>query len=330
MTDPDLKQKVAPKTNIEADKSPVPNIAVSTSFSKQKYLYAYVSPAEIQHFFRTQAHEDENKRLPEVLKKWHSIQSKVNMTRQKEAGQADSITIQIIPPEHEAQVSKIVNDPNFQKTFSNFETYTSVVEIDKLIVKQNTINVDYAKKLKNSYPEKPTFKELIDICLSPSRDMEPIQHLELPAPNPVHVFSSLSSDLRFLGSTIKTLTPDDLKYSPGGLPGAAIITFIGYGVASINAYQVGSRIILNNGTHRVYTLRSLGVTHIPIVIQKIDPSSPLLNQVLGGAAQYLCANPRPIFMKDFFDDDFTLTVNMPRYIQTVTVIVNQDTHSVPT
>ncbi len=329
MPDKNLKQTGNPKKEADTKTPVVPNIAVSTSFSKQQYLYAYGSPAEIQHFIRTQAHEDESKKLPEILKKWQSVQQKVNTTLQNEAGLADNISIQAIPSEHNSLIKSIAENQIFQKTFSSFETVFAIVEIDKLIVKQRTINEDFVKKLQKSYPAKPTFNELIDICLSPNRDMEPIQHLELPAQTPVHVFSSPNIDLRFLGSAIKKLTPDDLQYAQGGLPAAAIITFVGYGGATVNAYQAGKRLILNNGMHRVYTLRSMGVTYIPIAIQKVDPSSPIVSDLFGNASQYFCAHPRPTLMKDFFEADFTLTVNIPRLIQTVTIGVNANIHGVP-
>src|SRR2546422_1783424 len=88
-------------------------------------------------------------------------------------------------------------------------------------------------RLLERYPKQPSMDDLIQICLSPKRAMDPIQHLEV-APN-THVFSSPNSDIRFLGAFVKDLTPDDLEWAvAGGLPAAAIIAFVGYGGAPVN------------------------------------------------------------------------------------------------
>jgi len=62
------------------------------------------------------------------------------------------------------------------------------------------VNLDYVDRLLGSYPASPTVGDLIDICVSPRRQMDPIQHLEV-APN-THVFSSPNSDIRFLGAFV--------------------------------------------------------------------------------------------------------------------------------
>ncbi len=314
---------------MDIEENPLPNIAVSTNVFKQHFLYAFSSPGEIQNYIRTQAHEDENKRLPEILKNWQTIQPQVLRVLQSEAGLAETIGVKPIPDEYQAQLSEFAKDPLFEQTFSSFPMSFQLVEADKLIFPQRIVNLDYVRELREAVSQPPSFAELLDMCVSPNRPIAPIQHLEL-FPNPVHVFSSPNTDLRNLGSRMKHLTPDDLKYAQGGQPAAAIITFVGYGVASINAYHVGKRIILGNGHHRVHALRSMGVTHLPIVIQEISDPSTQFPQVLAGIpSAYLLQHPRPTLLKDFFNEDFVLTLDIPKRIKTVTVGVQAQEHDVP-
>jgi len=159
--------------------------------------------------------------------------------------------------------------------------------------------------------------------------MEPIQHLEV-GPN-THVFSSPNSDLRFLGSFVKDLAPEDMKFAiGGGLPAAAIITFVGYGSAPINAFKVGNRIVLNNGFHRAYALRSLGVTEIPVLIQDIrNVQLEFPPAIAGLPREYLLQAPRPALVKDFFELDYAITLRVQERIRLVTVGVNSGQHDVP-
>lgn len=164
---------------------------------------------------------------------------------------------------------------------------------------------------------------------SSSREMDPIQHLEV-APS-THIFSSPNSDVRFLGAFAKQLTADDLNYAVlGGLPAAAIIAFVGYGGSPINVFRVGSRVILNNGFHRVFALRRLGVTEIPVVVQNVrNAQLEFPAVVLGLPREYLLTHRRPVLVKDFFEPDFALTLRARERIKTVLVAINSNAPDVP-
>ena len=145
-------------------------------------------------------------------------------------GELDTIRVAAIPEEHRRKVEAFASDPLFQKTFQNLPISFKFVEIDKLIAPQRKVNLDYVNRLRESYPKSPTIDDLLDICCSPKREMDPIQHLEVAAST--HVFSSPNSDIRFLGAFVKDLTEEYLRYVVmGGLPAAAIIAFVGYGGA---------------------------------------------------------------------------------------------------
>ena len=61
-----------------------------------------------------------------------------------------------------------------------------------------------------------------------------------------------------------------------------MIAFVGYGGAPINVFMCGNRVVLINGFHRVFALRSIGVTEIPVVIQQVtNPQLEFPPQVAG-------------------------------------------------
>jgi hypothetical protein len=306
-----------------------PAIRIGTNYSRQRYLYAFATQAEVTHFVRTQAIPDEAAQLPEILEKWHGLRGQVQTVVVREAGVANSMSVRELPSEFEDRLIQCANDPLFQKSFSALPTTFGLVEIDKLVAAQRTVNLDYVDRLTARFSGVPTTADLIDLCVSPKREMDPIQHLEI-GPN-VHVFSSPNSDIRFLGSFLKQLDTEDLGAAvSGGLPAAAVISFVGYGAASVNVIAGGNRVVLNNGFHRVYALRSLGVTHVPAVVQSSqNPALDFPPHVAGLPKEYLLGAPRPVLMKDFFQPEFAITLKIRSRLKVVTVGVNLGQHDVP-
>lgn len=307
----------------------LPEIPVATHSFRQRYLYAFATQAEIVHHVRTQCLDEERNRLDQILNDWQKLQPKVAQIMQNEIGQPESIQVKDIPNEYHAVIERIANDSLFQKTFSTLPIGFAIVETDKLVAAQRTVHLDYVDRLVSSYPKSPSLSDLLQICVSPKRKMDPIQHLEV-APN-THVFSSPNSDVRFLGAFVKQLTEDDLNYAVmGGVPAAAIIAFVGYGGAPINVLKAANRIVLNNGFHRTYALRSIGVREIPVVIQLVQNIQlEFPPQVSGLPREYLLNVARPVLLKDFFEPDFAITLKVRERVRTVTVGVALNQYDVP-
>lgn len=306
-----------------------PLIPVSTHSFRQRFLFAFATQAEVLHHVRTQALDQESQRLPGIMAAWQNLQLRVAQLIEAETGEAETIAVRPVPEKHRALLESIAADPLFQNTFNHLPTCFAVVEVNKLIAAQRTVNLDYVERLAASYPQQLSFEDLLHICVSTRRHMDPIQHLEI-APN-THVFSSPNSDIRFLGAFVKQLTPDDLTHAVnGGLPAAAIIAFVGYGGSPVNVYRVGQRIVLNNGFHRVYALRSLGVREIPVVVQQVQNwQLEMPPAVAGLPTEYLLRHQRPVLLKDFFETDFAITLNVRDRIKVVTLGINLGQHEVP-
>jgi hypothetical protein len=315
----------APSTGTEAQQA----IPIATHHFEQRYLFAFAPQAEVLQHVRTQSLKEDQEFLPSILAAWGELQPRVADLLQREVGLADKIHIADVPDAHNARLAAFAADPLFQKTFQTLPSTFALVEVDKLIAPQRTVNLDYVKRLSKSFPQAPTAQELLEICVAPTRSMDPIQHLEL-GPN-MHVFSSPNSDIRLLGSFLKKLTPEDSQYAlMGGLPAAAIITFVGYGGSPINVLHAGSRVVLNNGFHRVFALRSLGVKEIPVVMQEVRNVQLEFPQVVAGLPrEYLLGAPRPVMMKDYFEPDFAITLRVQERIRLVTLGLSSSQHDVP-
>lgn len=310
-------------------KTELPEIPIATHSFRQRYLYAFATRAEIVNHVRTQCLDEERNRLDQILNDWQNLQPRVAQIMQNEADRPETVQVKATPQECQSTLERIASDSLFQKTFSSLPITFALVEVDKLVAPQRTVHLGYVERLSATYPKSPTVSELLEICVSPKRKMDPIQHLEI-GPN-THVFSSPNSDVRFLGAFVKELTEDDLNYAVmGGVPAAAIIAFIGYGGAPINVLKAGNRIVLNNGFHRVYALRSIGVREIPVVVQMVqNPQLEFPLQVAGLPKEYLLNVPRPVLLKDFFEPDFAITLKVRERMRTVTVSIALNQYDVP-
>jgi hypothetical protein len=297
----------------------IPDINVGTHFFKQRYLFAFATQGEVINHLRTQTLSEEVNRTTDILLKWQEQRPKVQQFELTERGIADSSSLEDLPLDFSATLQGIADHALFRKTFMHLPFSFALVEIDKLVAPQRSVNLDYVERLQVAFRDKTSLSELISICLSPVREMPPIQHLEVA--NNTHMFSSPNTDLRFLGAFFKKLRPEDLQFAElGGIPAAAIITFIGYGGAPVNVFRWENRLVLNNGFHRLFALRSLGVTSVPVVVQHVQNIQLEFPSIVGGLPrEYLLGVARPVLMKDFFEDGLCVTLNAKRRVRGISV-----------
>lgn len=309
--------EVSARQGIEALQGAVPDVSVGTNSFSQLYLHAFATQGELFHHVRTQTLKEEVVRYPEILGEWQRLQPAIQALQQTEVGLADQSSLEPLPTELLPRLEEIAADPLLKKTFTALPFSFAVVEIDKLVAPQRSVNLEYANRLEKSFEQKLTLAHLAEICLSPRREMPPIQHLEVAGST--HVFSSPNLDVRFLGAFFKTLSPEDLQFAElGGIPAAAIIAFVGYGAAPVNVLQVNSRLVLNNGFHRVFALRSLGVTKIPVLVQHVRNWQLEFPPVVSGLPrEYLLGSLRPVLMKDFFQEGFSITLRAKQKVKAV-------------
>jgi hypothetical protein len=304
-------------------------VQVGTHSVRQRFLYARATRGEVIQHIRTQAGSEDRDKLPAILSDWEAVQPKVLALQAMEFGLPDSIIIGSLPAEAEAFAAATLADPLVAKTFAAWRHNIAMAEIDKIVFPQRMINEEYVDRLMREYSSSLDIDDLLRICVAARVDMAPIQHLEV-APN-THVFSSPNLDLRFLGAFLKeTVGAEDVPLvEAGGLPAAAVAGFVGYGSPVINAYRFGGRLILGNGHHRVYALRKLGILAIPILI--LDVSNPLMEMppAIGGTQRELCLERRPPLMKDFLEEDFSITIRVKERIKQLTIMMNINQYDIP-
>lgn len=295
--------------------------------SRQLLLIAFASEAEIIQFISQQGSEEEVAGIHNLLKTWDSLQDRAKKILQEEENLPETIRSSEIPAEYLPKVREYISDSSILKTFPDGVDY-AMVEIDKIIALQRTMDEDYTDLLKQRWSGNLEFEDLLDICLSAKCGKSEVKHLVYDDNH--HVFSSPNSDLRYLGSYFKKIEDNDLDYSGGGVPIAAIISFVGYGVQPVSVYKVGKRFILNNGFHRVYALRSLGVKEIPVLVKKVHNAK--INfppNFLGFPKEYVLDFPRPTMMKDFFEPGFVVPIHCKKRAKVIQVRSNGSSLEVP-
>ncbi len=297
---------------------------------RQQYLFAFVPQGELVSHVRSEALPAEAARLPAILEAWKGLQPRVEEIARREAGEADRVEVQPLPAEIADQVAGYAAAPQFRPGVWKLPIRFGMVEVDRLVAAQRHVNLDFVEALAARLPPRPTPSEVAAVCLAPQSQPDAVRHLELAAHT--HAFSSANSDLRFLGSFQRPARARDGDLLPaGGVPAAALVSFIGYGSAGVNVFEAGGRIVLANGFHRVFALRRLGVRRVPAVIQMVrDPELEFPPAVVQLPREYLLQAPRPVLMRDFLDPAYSIELRIRARFKMVLVDIQLGQHDLPT
>lgn len=277
---------------------------------KIRYLYGASTQPEFLNFTRTQCVNASEDDLPALLEKWRMATRKFLENTQMTDFLPEGATVEEVPQEFRQKLEEIENDGLFKKSFSNLPYSFQLVDIERIVAAQRFVNIDYTDALVEELHKGKSVASLIDFSLK-SGSFNPIPSELQLSPN-VYSYKSASTDFRFLGGYPKKLTEDDYKYAiNGGMPVSAVILFVGYGSPAINLFQVGKRLILNNGFHRLYALLKAGIHKAPVVVQHITNwNLELPPNLIGLPTQYLVTEKRPSIMRDFMDPELTIELMM--------------------
>jgi hypothetical protein len=250
---------------------------------------------------------EECARLPQITEAWCTASARMQSLLDDEKGIADGTTVAPLPAEATNQVRAIEADPLFQASFGEGSYSIQLVELDTMVAPQRQVNLDFVEVIKARLGA-ASLDDLLRVCLETRADAPELKQIQT-ADNQL-VFSSPSLDLRFLGGFPKPIDEADIKVAHGGGQPVAVVTLlVGFGSAPVNGWLFGSRVVLANGFHRVFTLRSLGIQRVPIVLNHLtNPEIQFPEQFLGLPRGYLWQYPRPVIVKDFFDQALTTDV----------------------
>lgn len=267
--------------------------------------------------------------LRSLTDEWRSANDHIHDLENQEAGLADAPGITQPSSHLRNLVDQVLADPIFQRSFNIVPTDIGMVELDRLVVFQKDINLSYVRQIQKGLGSNPKDEEIFRVCL-------PFDHPQPAADggriaNNAYMFVSPSTDLRFLEPVL--LKFDQISgHRPQGPVAGVIALLVGFGSNFLNAIHAENRLVLNNGSHRAFALREIGITRVPCVIQhtsrreelNVIASQPLLQS----PDDYLKA-PRPPLLKDYFDGRLRKVVKVARRLRQVKIAFQVEQIDIP-
>ena len=247
-----------------------------------------------------------------LMSEWQEARAAALRISDDEAGIADNIDVRALSAEMQPLAEQVLRRPSMRRLTSLVPRSWRMVEIDRLIVFQDSINLRHVDQLKASMASVPSAQDIIDLAsCSGGRSHPPVRFSRSDSG---YTFSSESSDLRFLDLT--TVEPATIQnYDPFGSASHAIVVYLGFSDNVISATRSAKRLILMNGSHRVYVLRELGFRHVPCLLTDAadeDAADFLLPAEIKQDRQFYLHAPRPPLFKDYFDPRLTKVVPVAR------------------
>jgi hypothetical protein len=292
---------------------------VTNSAPTQEFIYLLGGTPleEYLDFMRREPADKESLDPEQLTAVWRAADAVRKKLRRREPDWADYPPLAPLPPEFAGLVERVKADPFFQRAFSPLPYALAMVELDRLVVRQKTINRVQVRRLQERLGPNPDAETVFRTCL-------PFEHSYIPPrwealPDGSYEFVSPSNDLRFLEAV--PLRPDQvLDYQPFGPVAGAVALMVGYGSNYLNAIASDGRLVLHNGSHRAYALRELGLTHVPCVIQHSRTQEELMHVAMGGLRRYpdiYLKEPRPPVLKDYFNPKLCQGVRLPYVLRHV-------------
>jgi hypothetical protein len=269
--------------------------------------------------------------MSSLAQEWRDANDHIKTLRDSEKEWADNPPIGAIPAQSQGLVSKVLSDPFFKKAFYAVPVELGLVELDRLVVFQKSINLAYVEQLKQKLGPKPTEEEVFRLCMP--FDHSAVNHHSRRIAQNAFSFVSVSNDLRVQDFAI--LRPDQIPNHDSTGPVAGIVAvFVGYGPNYLSVVSAEGRLILNNASHRAYALRDLGVTHAPCVIQRVTRREDLnvvagMNCPLAQNPDTYLKEPRPPVLKDYFDPKLRKVVRLAPKARQIRIGIGAETSDIP-
>ncbi len=289
-----------------------------SSYSNVRIMLPSFFPESLRSFVKNNCIPDEASRIEEILDKHAHSVAKFRKMQQEEAGLAQTIRSGPITEELKAIVSELEDDLLFKKNFDGVPHEFRMVELSKLVVFQNQLNLDYSGNLVKRMGGSMTDREVADLCLFSSYDSSTVQFTKTDTNT--YLLSSENNNLRFLGSDIKHVSLKDFESDVKGTQTDIIALVAGFGTARTNAISANQRIFANNGIHRAFAMYSKGIEHAPFVILNMaNPFSEFPEPFLGVPRNTALTSPRPPLLKDFTDQDLVIDLKAKKTVKMVEV-----------
>jgi len=262
---------------------------------------------------------------------WQAAHDFARTLEKEEAGAADNppITKLEVNSGNEPLLTEFFKDPLVRNGFNTVPTEVAFVELDRLVVYQHHIDLTYVRLLERELGSSPSEEQIFRTCLLHDHPQPPVKWSR--ARGNKFVFMSPSNDMRFLGAM--KLQADNIQdYPPPGNLAGVVGIAVGFGSNFMNAIYAENRLILNNGSHRAYALRKMGVTHVPCIVQHVSSREKLdvvaASKVVDNLDYYL-KHPRPSMLRDYFNPKLHRVMPVHRQLRQITVKFEVDQEYVP-
>jgi hypothetical protein len=230
---------------------------------------------------------------------WRDASVVFNELQTTEAGAADKPEVLPLSKALQAHVDALVKLPMFHSTFSAVPVAFGMVELDKLVACQQHISCASVQTMVDTLAMPPGDAGLAALCL-PLTPADIGFRIALQEQGQA-IFVADNHDIRFLGAQV--LDPSAIQgLNCAGHPQAVLALSVGCTTNVLNVVRYGSRMVLNNGYHRAFALRQLGVTHAPCLIQVCahweDVGLAAADEMYENGPVYF-SNARPPLLRDY-------------------------------
>ena len=245
-----------------------------------------------------------------LVDEWRAANDLYYDLEKSEAGAPDRIRCRKLPQALKPLEREARRHPWFGPAFGDLPTSFEMVELDKLVISQNHVERSFTDGLAAMIGTGSDPADLFRFCIPAERAQAPVRVQRISAER--WLFTSGSTDFRahepllFRGEEIVQ------RDAPG--PIACMLGIgIGFGSNFMSAIRSGSRLVLQNGYHRAYALRSLGIRHAPCIVEEVTRKDELkitASENVCEDPEFYFASKRPPMFKDFFDPRFAKPLKM--------------------
>jgi len=249
---------------------------------------------------------------------WENAKRVIHALEKEETGVAENPPIQKLGPEYEPLLIEFLKDPLVQHSFNTVPTEVALIPLDQTVVYQKHIDLTFVRQLQQQLGPNPTQEQIFKTCLPYDHPQPPAKWSRMRRNS--YVFVSPSNDLRFLGAM--SLKPENIRVTPPGSLVGIVGLAVGFGSNFMNAIYVENRLILNNGSHRAYALRQMGITHAPSIVQhlsSLDQVDVIASSEVADSPDHFLKHPRPSMLKDYFNPKLHKVMPVHRRLRQITV-----------
>jgi hypothetical protein len=257
--------------------------------------------------------------LIEMWEKANKAYSKIGTSTRSHSDEKDVRSIKNVD---ESKIENLLARVKQYPTYNSHPTGIYYVRISKLVTPQLSINLEHAR-MRSNITKDLTADELFDVMFDSTSCSENItrQTLALGSSSGAMLFTSYDEDMRFYHPPSYRKIPLNEKDPKSQMVDSVCLELGGgYPFASAYRVQIGegkTRLILNNGIHRVFKLAENGYDWCPLVVTDMAPAD--LPDSLVDLSKIMLLNPKsnPPLISDFLNEDVTIPLSCYRVLKTV-------------